>query len=61
LPATNTLAVALPDAQGTVTGSPETTLVAFPMAEKVHFVALITAPDKVAGPPVHDTGDGLAL
>lgn len=53
--------MAVPDEQGTVTGSPETARAAPPLAEKVHMVALATTPDRVAGPPVQDTGDGLAL
>jgi hypothetical protein len=57
--ATDTSADAFPDEHGTVMGSPETARPASPFAEKVQVVALVTTPDRVAGPPVHDTGDGL--
>ena len=58
---TVTFADAEPDPQGTVTGSPETARMALPWAEKVHDVAFATVARSVTGPPVHDTGDGLAL
>lgn len=61
LAATFTPTVAAPDVHGIVTGRPETVLFAFPRAEKVQVVAFATAVDSVTVPPVHDTGDGLAV